>query len=241
MSALCALLFGTVVSVSSAIPSETSAQSPSHGNASPVFRRSRGAPGFDFPFVTNDVPRNAHFVTVDLPEGVTIEVPRSWRRLGAAEEEMIATGVSAGLDVMGLSDRGQNRVLLNTVAVPATMFALVRVSVDPPVPRDEIDGFSEADLRGLSLQMRPLMEQMTRLGGERLLEYYGVRTDLVAGQPTVVTEYRRTGRDGPVLVQINQIFVSTRTIVVQLSYREREQAVWKPILARVRASIRLAP
>ena len=73
--------------------------------------------------------------------------------------------------------------------------------------------------------------------GNQLIDFHGMRIDRASGHPALVTEYRRTGSKGPVIVQINQIFTGAQEIGINLSYRETEAALWKPVVGKIRQSI----
>ncbi|MBI4850141.1 MAG: hypothetical protein HY808_16460 [Nitrospirae bacterium] len=97
-----------------------------------------------------------------------------------------------------------------------------------------------ADLKDIENAMRMNVEKALPLQGVQLLQFYRVRKDRISGYPVIVTEYRRSGPKGPVIVQVNQIFTESQTIGVNLSYRESETALWKPVIEQIRQSITVA-
>ncbi len=94
-----------------------------------------------------------------------------------------------------------------------------------------------ADLKDIENGIRTNLEKSLPLQGLQLLQFYGVRKDRISGYPVIVTEYRRSGPKGPVIVQVNQIFTESQTIGVNLSYRESEASLWKPVIEKIRQSI----
>lgn len=93
------------------------------------------------------------------------------------------------------------------------------------------------DVRELENFMRQLLSEMLPLQGNHLLDFLGSRIEKISGYPAIITEYRRSGPKGPVVVQINQIFTSSQEIRINLSYRESEIALWKSVLSKIRKSI----
>ena len=79
------------------------------------------------------------------------------------------------------------------------------------------------------------------LQGNQLLEFLGVRLDKLAGYSAIVTEYRRSGPQGPVWVQLNQVFTERQELSINFSYREPEAEIWKAVVGKMRQSITLKP
>lgn len=186
---------------------------------------------------------SSNFVQVDLPRGVSIVLPKGWRYLDETMNRLIETSLEAVIDVSGI-DIGEARdddeaVLVAANSTPASTYAAVRVtSVRPPtISLTEAKEVTNRDLAALKSEMIEPLQKMMAAQGNELLEYFGYRKDRIGGHEAFVLEYRRTGPNGPVMVQVNQIAAPSQTITVNLSYRESETALWKPILAKVRGSI----
>ena len=75
------------------------------------------------------------------------------------------------------------------------------------------------------------------LQGNKLIELFDTRIETVSNYPALVSEYRRTGPKGPVRVQIYQVATDNQELRINLSYRETEAAVWKPVITEIRKSI----
>jgi hypothetical protein len=94
-----------------------------------------------------------------------------------------------------------------------------------------------ADMREFQAEMHKMTQMMLPQQGLQLIEFMGSRIDKISGYPALVTEYRRTGPKGSVFVQINQIITESQDIRINLSYRESEVALWKPVIGNIRQSI----
>jgi hypothetical protein len=103
----------------------------------------------------------------------------------------------------------------------------------------EIQAATATDLKDIGNELRGGLEKMLPLQNNQLLQFYGVRKDSISGHPALVIEYRRSGPKGPVIVQINLIFTNSQEVNINLSYRESEAALWKPVVAKIRQSITL--
>ncbi len=182
----------------------------------------------------------SHFASVKLPRGVELQIPKGWWLLGADLNRAIQTTAEAGMDLSGLPlPEGNETNLISANSMPRSTYAAVRVdsTIPPSVAPSDFATFTEADVRELQTEIRHSLQKLLPLQGNQLIEFFGSRIEKVSDHPAIVTEYRRTGPNGPVFVQINQIITSSQEIRIILSYREAEVALWKPVVGKIRKSI----
>jgi hypothetical protein len=184
----------------------------------------------------------SNFASVKLPRGVQLQIPKGWWLLGKDHNRLIQTSVEAALDLSGIGlPDGQETNLIAANSMPRTTYAAVRVdsTIPPAVSPREIQAATATDLKDIGNELRGGLEKMLPLQNNQLLQFYGVRKDSIGGHPALVIEYRRSGPKGPVIVQINRIFTNSQVVNINLSYRESEAALWKPVVAKIRQSITL--
>jgi hypothetical protein len=192
------------------------------------------------PLQTAQAQSSSNFVLVKLPRGIELQIPKGWRLLGADHNRLIETSMEAAMDLSGIGlPEGERINLIAANSMPRSTYAAVRVDSTIPtsVAPSEFASMTKADVRELKTAARPMFEKLAKLQGVQLIEFFGSRIDKISGHPAIVTEYRRTGPKGPVFVQINQIFTSGQEISINLSYRESEAALWRPVVGKVRQSI----
>jgi uncharacterized membrane protein YhaH (DUF805 family) len=180
------------------------------------------------------------FVAVKLPRGIELQLPRGWWLIGSKLNRLIEMSSGAALDLSGIGVAGGQRTnLIAANSMPPSTYASVRVdsTVPPSASASEFSGLTTADLEELQRESRANLLKMLPLQGNQLIDFHGVRIDRIAGYPAIVTEYRRTGPKGQVIVQVNQIFTAQQEIGINLSYRETETALWKPVIGKIRQSI----
>ena len=183
---------------------------------------------------------NSNFAPVRLPRGIELQIPKGWWLLGDDHNRAIETSVEAAMDLSGLSlPDGQETNLIAANSMPRSTYAAVRVdsTIPPSLTPSEFASITAADIRELQNDMRQYFQKLLPLQGLQLIEFFGTRIEKISGHPAIVTEYRRTGPKGPVFVQINQIFTSSQEIRINLSYRESEVALWKPVVGKIKQSI----
>ncbi|HQC09865.1 MAG: hypothetical protein GYA67_09400 [Smithella sp.] len=184
----------------------------------------------------------SNFASVKLPRGVQLQIPKGWWLMGKDHNRLIHTSVEAALDLSGIGlPDGQETNLIAANSMPRTTYAVVRVdsTIPPSVSPREIQAATATDLKDIGNELRGGLEKMLPLQNNQLLQFYGVRKDSISGHPALVIEYRRSGPKGPVIVQINLIFTNSQEVNINLSYRESEAALWKPVVAKIRQSITL--
>ena len=146
------------------------------------------------------------------------------------------------LSGIGLQD-GQEINLIATNSMPRSTYAAVRVdSIIPATgPPSIFSSVTPADVREFETEIRKFLQALLPQQGLQLIEILGTRIDKISGYPALVTEYRRTGPKGPVFVQINLIVTGSQDIRINLSYRESEVVLWKPVIGKIRQSIIIRP
>ncbi len=184
--------------------------------------------------------KNQFHARVDLPYGVHLQLPTSWWLLAKDLNQMIETSAEAALDLAGLDvGEGQEVNLIAANSMPRTTYAAVRVdsTVPPTIQPSELLSASPQEVAEIAPEVKDNLQKVLAQQGLYLLEFYGIKKDSVNDHPALVTEYRRTGPKGPVHVQINQVFTRSQELRINLSYRESEAVLWKPVTAKIRASI----
>lgn len=185
----------------------------------------------------------SNFAAVNLPQGISLQVPNGWRLLSADAKKIIDTSTEAALDLSGIGSlAGQEVNLIAANSMPASTYAAVRVDVTTPSTMTPtlFAQLTARDILEMDGEMERNVRLMLRQQGLVLIDFLGLRTEKISGFSALVTEYRRSGPKGPVLVQINQVFMARQSYTVNLSYRESEAIFWKPVIAKIRRSIVIA-
>ncbi len=182
----------------------------------------------------------SNFVEVKLPRGVKMQIPKGWWVLTAEHNQLIDTSAEAALDVSGIGAvEGSDVNLISANSMPRTTYAAVRVDSSTPVygSPSEISNLTPAELQAFKIDARRNLLKLLPTQGNRLLAFLNYRRVIISGHPTLITDYRRSGPKGPVIVSIVQIFTPNQNISINLSYRESEQAIWKPVIRKMYKSI----
>lgn len=188
--------------------------------------------------------QDTSFRRVQLAYGISLDVPSHWtvlslenrKNLGAASQAMTE---NAGIE--GPSGRKESLLAMN--ATPNPTGAMIRVSVTSPpaYTQSDLAEATPADLKELGAEMLQRFRQLEASGGPKIIEMQSFRIEKVNNYRVLVMPYVRAGANGPSPWQVTQykISVSNRLIEITLSHRQSDAIVWRPILERVKRSVKL--
>lgn len=182
---------------------------------------------------------DSQFVLVKLPHGVQAELPKSWWVISKAFNAVIETSAEAALDLSESEpSTGSVENLIAANSMPRTTYASVRVDYLTPAVAspEEIGAFTPPELKELEGILESQTKSLLPKQGSELLNYLGTTLEKLDNHPTVIAHYRRAGPQGPVLVWVYQVFLPTATVNINLSYRESETGLWKPVIQRILSS-----
>jgi hypothetical protein len=181
---------------------------------------------------------------VHLPHGISIEIPSHWAVLPEDSRKNLAASSQAMQDNAGIeSVPGQRKGLLAVNATPSPTGAMIRVSVSEPADFSLADlaTWTPTDLKEIATELLSTFRKMEPSGGPRIIEMQAVRVEKFnANYRALVIPYVRAGASGPSSWQVTQykIPVANRLVEITLSHRQSDAVLWRPILERVKRSVR---
>jgi len=186
---------------------------------------------------------DSRFVKLRLPLNVSVEVPKNWWRLDGDFNASIETASEASLNLSGTSLPVAKKVnLFRANSMPKTTYAGIAINAtDSELDPVELKNASLAEMRELSALIGSEIKKELASANVDLIEFYGVRREFVGKHPAIVIEYKRSGMQGPVVFQMTRLFLGKKEISLNLSYREFEEALWKPVVQYIRRSFSVAP
>lgn len=185
------------------------------------------------------LPQDPNYQTLKLPLGVTIAVPKSWRDLSDVNESIET--MASQLDRSGVAlPKGKKVNLFRANSMPRTTYAGIAVNAtDSELDPAEVQNASDAEIEALTPEMRKVFEEEFS-GTVQILEFSAVRREFVGIHPALVIAYKRTGPQGPVVVEMTRLFLGQKEISLNLSYRESEAEKWKPVVLYIRQSLKVS-
>ena len=195
-----------------------------------------------FLIFSSSISMASNFANVKLSRGVELQIPKDWWLLTAQHNKMIETSVEAAMELSGLdAPSGVELNLISANSMPRSTYAAVRVdSISPStVSPSVIKALTAADISAFGKETESGLKKILPQQGNRLLSFVGVRRVTISSQIGLMTEYKRSSPNGPVLVSIIQVFTPTQGVRINLSYRESEEAIWKPVIDKIYRSIKI--
>lgn len=187
-------------------------------------------------------PRNSKFARVDLPMDVSIEVPRNWRLLDGEINTTIETAGEAAMNLAGVElPAGQKINLFRANSNPPGTYAGIAINAtDSEIPPSDVMAASDSEIREFGSLMHQMLDRSLASLNQRVIRFVGIRREIVDGHPALVMEYVRSGADGPVAVQMTRLFIGKKEISLNLSYRQREAGLWRPVVDYMRSTFRVS-
>jgi len=121
--------------------------------------------------------------------------------------------------------------------MPRTTYAAIAINAtDSEMNPNDLKNASEKEISGFAPTAKEMQEALSSQNME-ILDFYRVRREFVGKHPALVIEYKRSGPQGPVIVQMTRLFLGEKEVSLNLSYRESEGQLWKPIIQYIRKSL----
>ena len=190
-----------------------------------------------FSFATALPLQDSKFARLKLPLGVSVEIPKNWWLLSGDLNTNIETMSEAAMNLSGIElPKGKRVNLLRANSMPRTTYAAIAVNAsDSEVNPNDLKNASEKEISEFAPTAKE-MEDGLSTQNMKILDFYRVRRDFVGKHPALVIEYKRSGPQGPVIVQMTRLFLGAKEVSLNLSYRESEGQLWKPIIQYIRKS-----
>jgi hypothetical protein len=182
---------------------------------------------------------SAQFVPVQLASGITMELPRDWSYANEQGKQLLLTHVES-VGRLSAIRMGEGSELLIFAKYPdPRTYASVTVTVSgPSLSSEMIKGWSNERLLKYGNDLRADFEKSYPVQGNRLVEWLGTRKVVFKGINAIQSRWRRSLQTNPV-VYVEQIQIPTkdRLINITLSYREKEKALWEPVVRAIYQSL----
>jgi len=183
------------------------------------------------------------FRRLQLSYGISVDVPSHWTILSLDSRKNFRTFSQTIIENAGMElANGRKESLLAINATPNPPGAMIRVSITYPADYTQSDlaVSTSKDLKEVETEMLNAFRQLESSGGPKIIETLPVRIEQINGLHALTIPYVRRSENGPSLWQVTQykIPVSNHLIEITLSHRQSDAVMWRPILDRVKRSIK---
>lgn len=183
--------------------------------------------------------KESNFKQVNLPLNVSLKIPKNWWFISGDLEATIATAGEAAVELAGLEVPDKKEItLIRANSMPRSTYASIAITaVDADFTKDDLQQLKKASLAALTAQMKPLIERLLKQGGYILERFEQVEVVTHNDSVGLRVQYQRSGPKGSVVISQTSYIVKTKEIGITISYRKKENAIWKPILILMERSI----
>jgi len=194
------------------------------------------------------VPPDAHaksnFVTISLPNGFSIAIPRNWAVLSNDEMITLDTTVESKLDLSNLPKMASGLGFVAGYSADTGDRAKVNVRYYPDmkVTQDVVRQANPEDIRQFDNTLKQSIYGAAKIAGATILSWSGTRKQTFGEHIALVTEYRRppnSGEQGSFNVRLIRILDGSRSVTLTVSYNEVYAVIFKPICDRIISSLKI--
>lgn len=182
-----------------------------------------------------------NFSVLQLPHGVSVELPRNWIVLSSNSRMTVDTAAEAMSRAAGNYEVSELPFAANLYDDTGKTIALFNIRYYPEmdISQSEVISMNRADIDQIDVELREVMQQSAASYGFRIVSWEGTRLVRLNGIATLITGYRREVPDQPVSrVNLVRVFNGSRSFTATVSYHEKKQSMLRPVVEYIIASVR---
>lgn len=180
-------------------------------------------------------PRNINretFVLINLPKGVSVQIPNNWIELSANSRTTVAAASEAmanDLEDYAPSDLAFAANLYDDAGKTIALFN-IRYYPEMDVLQSELASAGREDLVHIENSILKNLQRGAEVAGYKILSWENMKRVEINGMIALVTDYRREFPGRPVFkVRLVRVINGPSSFTVTVSYREDQEVLLKPI------------
>jgi hypothetical protein len=194
-------------------------------------------------FFSSTTYASGNYVSIRLPRGVTVELPRNWAVLSNNQRITLDSWVQAKTEANGFANASSELAFAanyyDEQNSTAGMFN-IRYYPNLDVSQPDARAAGAADIKELDAVLRQNIVPGIEMSGNRLLAWLGTTKLSINGTSAFITEYRRSSPQGGVFrARLVRIFNGQKSFTITVSYREDQEFFLRTICDRIINSIRI--
>lgn len=184
----------------------------------------------------------SNFITVLLPLGISIDIPRNWEVLNNDQLITLDTTVESQLDLTRLPKDASTLsfAAYHSDGTLENAKVIVRYYPNTEVFQEEIRRYGSKEIQEFDNAIKQSIFNAAKLSGDTILSWGGTRKQEIGNHSALITSYRRPpfpGQQGSATVQLLRVFDGAKTFSVTVSYNEMSAVFYKPICERIMSTI----
>lgn len=185
-----------------------------------------------------------NFARVQLPKGISIELPKNWVVLSGNQRITLDSAVESGLDLSGIKQEGSELPFAaNYYDDKGNTLGIMNVRYYPQLDLTQADAQSAnaQDVRELDAALKENMIPSMKEFNMAVTSWAGTQKSVINGITVFVTEYQRKSLkgSGEFRVRLVRVLAADKSFTVTVSYHEAASFLLKPITDRIINSLGL--
>lgn len=184
-----------------------------------------------------------NFVKINLPKGVSVELPKNWVVISKDQRITLDTMVESGLDLAGIDQENSDLPFAANYYKNGKTIGIInnRYYSDLDLTQYDAQQATNQDIKELDTALKENMVKSMGAFGTSILSWEGTKKTTINGITAFVTEYHRKALKGTgaFRVRLVRVFAGKRSFTLTVSYSEEESFFLKTITDRVISSLKL--
>lgn len=185
-----------------------------------------------------------NFISIILPHGVTVDLPRNWQALTNKQRITLDTSVQARHErAHGFDASSDLNFAANYYDDSGRVVAIMNIRYYPKLDISQTDAqaMTAADSKELDKALQESFFRGSAAGGYRIVRWLGTSKQNINGAIAFLTEYSRSAIEGNgnFRVRLVRIFNVNQSFTLTVSYREQDEYLLRPICDRIIASLQI--
>ncbi len=194
-------------------------------------------------FSNSAFAKDTVFRRVQLAYGISLDVPSHWTRLSQDSRKNFRASSQAMMENAGVEVSGSRKetlLAMNAAPNPAAAMIRVNVKLPPDYTQKYLASVTPENLKEMTVETLSIFKKLEESGGPKVLEVFPIQIEKVNDYRVLIISYIRMGINGTSPWQVTQykIPTSNKLIEITLSHRLSDAPVWRPILEKVKRSVR---
>jgi hypothetical protein len=186
-----------------------------------------------------------NFVTVTLPKGVSIDLPKNWVVLSNHQRITLDTAVESRLDLSGIEqDTSDLEFAANYYDGRGNTVGIVNLRYYPDLDLSQADArrATGQDVQELDAALKQNLLKGLEAFGMSITSWSGTIKTEINGVTSFITEYHRASikTRGDFRVRLIRVFAEDRSVTVTISYLDSMAMILQPITDKIIASLTLS-
>jgi len=185
-----------------------------------------------------------NFVKVNLPKGVSIEIPKNWVVLSGNQRITLDSAVESRLDLSGIEqEESKLQFAANYYDDKRNTLGILNIRYYPQldITQEDVRTATLQDVEEIDPALKESIIKSAKAFGMTVTSWNGTQKTIINGITVFLTEYRRNSQKGggEFRVRLVRVLSGNKSFTLTVSYHEDASFLLKPITDKIINSLNL--